>query len=98
MAPGLRSPASLLADLGRAIHIDGFLGGNTNAVTGDFSFGIQGTLFEDGAPVHAVSEMNISGNLFELLERYVEAADDPYLYGSWRVPSLVFDGLQFSGR
>ena len=98
MAPGVRSPASILGDLGRAIHIDGFLGGNTNAVTGDFSFGVQGTLYEDGAPVHAVSEMNVSGNLFELLERYVEAADDPYLLSSWRVPSLVFDGLQFPGR
>lgn len=95
--PGSRSPAELLKDAGRCIRIEGFLGGNSSTITGDFSFGIIGTLFEDGEPVQPVSEMNVSGNLFELLERWQDAGDDVWTYGAWRVPSLLFDNIQFSG-
>lgn len=96
--PGDQSPAALLKGAGRCIRIEGFLGGNSSAITGDFSFGVVGTLFEDGEPVQPISEMNVSGNLFELLERWQTAADDPWVYGAWRVPSLLFDNIQFSGR
>jgi len=95
--PGQRSVTEILEDSPRAIVVKGFLGGNTNPTTGDFSFGIHGTLFERGESVQAVSEMNISGNLFDLFERYTEAANDPWLWGSCRTPSMVFDGIQFSG-
>ncbi|MDG1477961.1 MAG: TldD/PmbA family protein [Myxococcota bacterium] len=94
---GTRSPAEMIASLPRVIRVDGFLGGNTNAITGDFSFGISGTLFEGGEPVAAVSEMNISGDLFTLLSQWQEAASDTWTWGSWRSPSLLFDGVQFSG-
>ena len=94
---GTKSPEALAAPLGRVIRIDGFLGGNSNASTGDFSFGIQGALLEDGKPVRALSEMNVSGDLFGLLERFVEAANDPWSHGTWRTPTLLFDDIQFSG-
>ena len=94
---GERSPADIIAALPRVIRVDGFLGGNTNAITGDFSFGISGTLFENGEPVAAVSEMNISGDLFTLLGQFQEAASDTWRWGAWRSPSLLFDGVQFSG-
>jgi PmbA protein len=94
---GDRSPDDIIASLPRLIRVDGFLGGNTNAITGDFSFGVSGTLFEGGEPVAAVSEMNISGDLFTLLSQWQEAASDTWVWGSWRSPSLLFDGIQFSG-
>lgn len=97
IAPGADSPAALLAQSGSCIRIEGFLGGNSSAITGDFSFGVVGTLFEDGVPVQPISEMNVSGNLFELLARWQASADDVWTYGSWRVPSLLFDDIQFSG-
>lgn len=95
--PGSRSVDQISKDVGRAIRVDGFLGGNSNATTGDFSFGILGALLEDGVAVTPVSEMNVSGDLFGLLERFAEAADDPWLYSSWRCPTLLFDDIQFSG-
>ena len=94
---GSRSPTELAAEHGRVIRVDGFLGGNSNAATGDFSFGIQGALLEDGVPVRALSEMNVSGDLFGLLERFVDAANDPWTHGSWRTPTLLFKDVQFSG-
>lgn len=95
--PGARTPAAIAADLPRAIRVESFLGGNANSTTGDFSLGIRGTLLENGQPTQSVGEMNIAGNLFELLERYAEAADDVRRYGTARVPSVLFDDIQFSG-
>jgi PmbA protein len=98
MKAGDRSPAQILASLPRAIRVEGFLGGNTNAVTGDFSFGITGTSFEGGEATSAIAEMNVSGNIFDLLSRWIEAADDPWPWSGARTPSLLFDCVSFSGR
>lgn len=95
--PGASSPEALLASLPVAIVVEGFLGGNANPATGAYSLGVNGTLYERGEPVHNVSEMNLSGNLFELLERWQAAADDPWIYGPIRTPSLLFDAAQFAG-
>jgi len=95
--PGPRGPMELVADLPKVIRVESFLGGNANSTTGDFSFGIRGTLLEHGQPAGSVSEMNIAGNLFELYERYVGAASDVRRYGTSRVPSVLFDDVQFSG-
>lgn len=95
---GSRSVEDILADLDWCIHVDGFLGGNSNAATGRYSFGIRGTLYENGEAVAPVSEMNISGSIFDLLGGFIEAADDPWRNGSCRSPSLLFDAVQFSGQ
>jgi PmbA protein len=77
--------------------VTSFLGGNSNSTTGDFSFGIRGQLFHKGEFVQNVAEMNVSGNLLDLLGHFSEPANDPWLFSSYRVPSLVFEGVQFSG-
>ncbi|MEC8379300.1 MAG: TldD/PmbA family protein [Myxococcota bacterium] len=91
------SPESLLNQLPRAIRVEGFLGGNANAMTGDFSFGITGTLFEKGEAIQGISEMNVSGNIFDLCAQYLQPANDVWTYSAWRTPSLLFDNVQFSG-
>lgn len=95
--PSDQSVQSIVQSLPRCIRVEGFLGGNSNALTGDFSFGITGTLFEKGIPIQGVSEMNISGNIFDLLSKYQIAANDVWTFGSYRTPSLLFDAIQFSG-
>lgn len=95
--PGARSREAILRDLPKCIVVTGFLGGNSNGLTGDFSFGIQGLLCEHGEVTAHLSEMNVSGNLFEVLERYAEAADDTWTWSSMRSPSLLFEDVSFSG-
>jgi PmbA protein len=95
--PGDRSPAELTAGLPRCILVTGFLGGNSNGLTGDFSFGVQGVLLENGSPVKSLSEMNVSGNISEVLERFVAAGNDVWTYGGLRTGSLLFDDVSFSG-
>ena len=86
-----------MKDLGRGILVNGFIGGNSNSNTGDFSVGITGTLFEGGEPAQAVAEMNIAGNHLELWNRLAEAANDTWAYSSWRLPGLVFTDVVVSG-
>jgi len=95
--PGKRSVREIMKDLGRGILITGFIGGNSNSTTGDASMGIIGHLFDQGAPVQAVAEMNVAGNHLEFWQKLSEVANDPWPYSSWRTPSLVFTDVVVSG-
>jgi len=94
---GEKDLEGLLSGIKRGILVTGFNGGNSNPVTGDYSFGIEGFLVENGELVQAVAEMNITGNLKELWQNLVAVGSDVDLTRSWRLPSLVFDQVDFSG-
>jgi PmbA protein len=98
LVPGLHDLAGLLAALGSGLLVTGFLGGNVNATTGDFSFGVIGSTVEGGRVGRAVAGSNLSGNLLELFGSLVEVGADPYLASRLRVPSLRFSEVQVSGR
>jgi PmbA protein len=93
----LGSVEEIMKDLGRGIYISGFIGGNSNSTTGDFSVGIIGTLFDNGKFVQPVAEMNIADNHLQFWNKLVEVGNDPYNYSSWRMPSLVFTDVVASG-
>lgn len=95
--PGTRTCAEMAAELDRAILVTGFLGGNSNSATGDFSFGIRGLLLEKGEVVQSLSEMNVSGNILDLLGSLVEVGSDVWTWSSVRTPTLRFEDVQFSG-
>jgi PmbA protein len=97
-ALGHRPRAALLADMKDGILVTGFLGGNSNGTTGDFSLGVQGYRVRGGQIAEPISEMNISGNQSELWKRLAAVGNDPYPYSSSRTPTLVFDGVQFAGN
>lgn len=94
---GNKDLEGLIRDIRRGILVTGFNGGNSNSASGDFSFGIEGFLIENGKMVKPVAEMNITGNFLTLWERLVAVGNDPRETSSWRTPSLVFDDVAFSG-
>jgi PmbA protein len=94
---GEKNLEALIAETADGILVTSFLGGNSNSTTGDFSFGIQGMLIENGKPVQPINEMNISGNLKNLFQALVEIGNDIYPYSSYHCPSLKFEGVDFSG-
>lgn len=97
MQPGLKDLNGLVANVQRGILVTGFNGGNSNSSTGDFSYGIEGFLIENGVLTQPVNEMNITGNMLSLWASLEAVGNDPRLSSSWRIPSLVFDGVNFSG-
>lgn len=97
VVPGDRGLDALLAEADGGVLVTSFLGGNSDPTTGDYSFGVRGHRIEGGTLGAPVSEMNITGSLPRLLERLFRVGDDPYPYASQLVPSLLFEGVQFSG-
>lgn len=94
---GTRDMAGMVSTLKKGILVTGFIGGNCNGSTGDFSYGIEGYLIENGKIVHPVNEMNISGNMNEIWFRLVEAGNDILENSSQKIPSLMLDAIDFSG-
>ena len=97
METGDKNLDGLIAGVEKGILVTGFNGGNNNSSTGDFSYGIEGFLIENGKLTQPVSEMNVTGNLITLWNSLVATGNDPRLNSSWRIPSLVFEGVDFSG-
>ena len=97
MQEGDKDLSGLVADVAHGILVTGFNGGNSNSSTGDFSYGIEGFLIEKGKLTLPLSEMNVTGNMITLWNSLAETGNDPRLNSSWRIPSLVFEGVDFSG-
>lgn len=97
MQTGLKDLNALISGVANGILVTGFNGGNCNSSTGDFSYGVEGFLIENGKLTQPVSEMNVTGNMLALWSSLVETGNDPRLSSSWRIPSLVFEGVDFSG-
>lgn len=94
---GDKSVDGFIKDVTKGILVTSFIGGNSNGTTGDYSWGIQGMLIENGKLVKPVNEMNISGDLLELWGNLVALGNDPYQYSSMRRPSFHFKDVQFAG-
>jgi PmbA protein len=71
-----QSRDELIADTKHGLYVTGMMGFGFNAVTGDFSRGASGFLIQDGELSHPVSEVTISLNLDQLLQRIDAVADD----------------------
>lgn len=71
-----QSRDELVAETRHGLYVTGMMGFGFNAVTGDFSRGASGFLIQDGALSHPVSEVTISLNLDQLLQRIDSVAND----------------------
>jgi PmbA protein len=97
MPQGSQNAEGLTTAVDKGIFVTGFNGGNCNPTTGDFSYGIEGFLIEKGKITQPVNEMNITGNMLALWSNLVETGNDARQSSSWRIPSLLFDNVDFSG-
>jgi PmbA protein len=94
---GTRDMAAMVSGLKKGILVTGFIGGNCNGSTGDFSYGIEGFLVENGKIVHPVNEMNITGNMNHVFFNLAEVGNDFREGSSFRIPSMLFENIDFSG-
>ena len=88
---------AILRQCGSGILVTDFNGGNSNPVTGDFSYGIEGYFFEEGHLVRPVSGMLMTGNFLTLWSRLLAVGDDARPCQSKLVPTLAFAEVDFSG-
>jgi len=97
VAPGERDLEAIVRDVPEGCLVTGWLGGNSDGTTGDFSLGLRGHTIEGGRIGGPVQEMNVTGDLISLFAGLVEVGNDPWPWSSREVPTLVFEGAQLSG-
>lgn len=96
LTPGKLSLPELLSQYERCILVTDFNGGNCNPTTGDFSYGIEGFLYEKGQMLYPVSGMNITGNMLQLWQNLIGVSNDADPYERMLIPSLAFADVSFS--
>ena len=97
MQCGEKNLQQLISNAHRAIMVTDFIGGNCDPSTGNFSYGIEGFLIQDGQIVQPVSGMNITGNILDVWNRVSALGND---YDPWEtelLPTIIFEDISFSG-
>ena len=98
LRPGDKSLNELMQAASNGILVTDFNGGNCDPSTGNFSYGIEGFVLRGGKLAEPVSGMNITGNMLELWQRLVGAANDADPWETELIPSLMFEGVHFAGN
>jgi len=94
--PGTQSRQQVLDSLADVILITGFLGGNSNDVTGDFSFGIEGQLYRHGERVRGVAGVNLTGNMLDFWNSLSHVCNDVENLPDGLFPTLFFHDIQIA--
>ncbi len=101
--PGEKDVDALLSEMGDGLYITELEGlhAGVNSVSGDFSLSARGHAIHNGEKAHAVEQIVVSGNFFELLRRVAFVGHGLEFgmpggayFGS---PPLMIDGLQVAG-
>ena len=61
------------------------------------TYAVAGSPAENGKLTQPISEMNVTGNMITLWASLAAVGNDARMSSSWRIPSLVFEGVDFSG-
>jgi PmbA protein len=97
MATGETTPTDLYADMEEGLLLTDLMGFGVNLTTGDFSRGAQGFWIEKGRVTYPVTEINLSGNLKDMLASIDAVGNDLLWRGSSAAPSFRMARLMVSG-
>lgn len=97
MQSGNKSLQQLIAESDNTIIVTDFNGGNCDPTTGNFSYGIEGFLIQNGVIVQPVSGMNITGNILDVWQRVSDLGNDVDPWETELMPSIVFEDVSFGG-
>src|SRR5439155_6923685 len=88
LAAGETAPEALYSDIQQGLYLTDLMGFGVNMTTGDFSRGAQGFWIENGRLAYPVTEINVSGNLKDMLKGIEALGNDVLWRGGAAAPSL----------
>ncbi len=98
IAPGEHSLEELIGACDRGLIVNRF-SGSVDPASGDFSGSVKGGYYiENGKIMHAVTEVMIAGNIYELLSQVVGVSDELWVLANERLPHVMLDGCSITGR
>ena len=93
---GTMNCEEMINSIQKGVYITGFNGGNCNGTTGDFSYGVEGLLIENGILTQPFSEMIITGNMLTLWNTLITVGNDPRICTPLQLPSMTFENMNLS--
>jgi PmbA protein len=97
MQKGPATKDQLVRSVAKGLYVTSMMGFGFNPVTGDFSRGAQGFWIENGELTFPVSEITVSCNFDELLQRIDLVADDLDLRSSTACPTFRVSHMMIAG-
>ena len=97
MQPGGRAPEQIIAEVPDGLYLTTLMGFGINMTTGDFSRGAGGLWIRGGELAEPVSEINVSGNLLDMLASIDAVGSDLRWFGGTAAPTLRMSKLMISG-
>lgn len=98
LEPGSLEPADILRGIPQGLYVTALMGAGFNPATGDYSRGAAGFWIEDGQLAYPVSEVNVSGNLAQMLADIDAVGSDLAWFGAAAAPTLRIREMTVSGR
>lgn len=96
-AAGESDPEEIIAGVKDGLYLTDLMGFGVNQTTGDFSRGAGGMWIEGGAISYPVTEINVSGNLKQMLRDIDAVGNDLTWLASTAAPTLRMSKLTVSG-
>lgn len=97
MEPGASAPEEIIATVDDGLFLTTLMGFGVNITTGDFSQGAAGRWIEGGELTYPVTEINVSGNLRDMLRGIEMVGNDLFFRGSTGAPTIKMGNLMVSG-
>ena len=95
--PGASSYDQILGSIDEGLLLTVLMGFGTNLTTGDFSQGAAGYWIEKGKIAYPVTEINVSGNLRDMLKNIDMVGNDLFVRGASAAPTVRMSKLMVSG-
>jgi PmbA protein len=97
LQPGTSTYDEILGSVKDGLFLTDLMGFGANMTTGDFSQGAGGHWIENGELAYPVTEINVSGNLREMLKDIQMVGNDLFFRGSSGAPTVLMGKLMVSG-
>ncbi len=94
---GSSDPAELVASIADGLYLTDLMGFGVNQTTGDFSRGAAGLWIENGQLAYPVAEINVSGNLKNMLKNIDAVGNDLEWRAGTASPTIRMSRLTVSG-
>jgi PmbA protein len=94
---GSSTPAEIIAGVKDGLYLTTTMGFGINQTTGDFSRGAAGMWIENGEITYPVTEVNISGNLKQMLRDIDAVGDDLLWMAGSAAPTIRMSKMTVSG-
>lgn len=94
---GATDAKDIVASVRDGLYLTDLMGFGVNQTTGDFSRGAAGMWIENGELAYPVTEINVSGNLKDMLRDIEAVGSDLQWFGGSAAPTLKMPKLMISG-